>query len=147
MEDKTMGTGLHKIFFSQCQKIWRPHNWTQVWLWTQGRVVWRSLYQNQMMGQGLGLQRRGPMGMGRDGSTPKPLPKHLGHETGHLCGCSSPSGCGPACLHWVLVNSMVQGLSSKASAQALEDLFPGLIPVAMSVRICNISALPYPGGN
>ena len=41
---------------------------------------------------------------------------------------------------------MVQGLSSKASAQALEDLFPGLIPVAMSVRIHNISGLLHLGG-
>ena len=83
--------------------------------------------------------------MGRDGFTQKPLPKHLGHETSHLCGGCPSCGHGPVCLHLVLVDSMVQGLSSKALAQALEDLFPGLIPMAISVRICNISALWHLG--
>ena len=53
-------------------------------------------------GSGDGTGRRGAMGMGRDGSTEegtqKPLPKHLGHETGCLCGGSPPCEQGPACL-------------------------------------------------
>ena len=99
-----------------------------------------------MMGQGMGLVKEWGLGMGRDGSTQKPLPKHLGHETGHLCGGSPSCGCGPTCLHLVLVEYMVQGLSFEASAQALEDLFPCLLPMAMSVRIHNISALLCLGG-
>ena len=77
------------------------------------------------MGQGIGLVEEGVLGMNRDSSTQKPLPKHLGHETGHLCGVSPSCEHGPAYPHLVLVDSMVQGLSSKGSAQALEDLFPG----------------------
>ena len=88
-------------------------------------------------GDGTG-GRGGVLSMGRDGSMQKPFPKYLGHETGHLCHGSPSCGHGPACLHLVLVDSMVQGLSSEASAQALEDLFPGCFPVTMSIKICNI---------
>ena len=60
-----MGTGwIMLIFFIQCQKILRPHNWTQVWLWTQGRVARRSLYWNWMMGHGMGLVEEGGYGHG-----------------------------------------------------------------------------------
>ena len=41
------------------------HNQTQVWLWTQGRAVQRSLYQNKMMDQGMGLVEKGGLGHGQ----------------------------------------------------------------------------------
>ena len=43
----------------------------------------------------------GSMGMGREGSggIQRPLPKHLGHETGSLCRSSPPCEWQPVDLH------------------------------------------------
>ena len=54
-------------------------------------------------GRGRTIGGEGSMGMGRggsiDGGIQKPLPKHLGHETGCLCRGSSPCEWGLVDLH------------------------------------------------
>ena len=80
---------------------------------------------------GLLIEKKGSMGMGREGSIAggiwKPPPKHLGHKTGCLCGCFPPCEWGPVDLHWVLTDSMLQG--------PLPKLVPKLVKVYPLVSV------------
>ena len=102
------------------------------------------------------------IGVGVGGAQGRPLPKHLGHETGHLMGDSVHCDQGLGVLLQVCTDSRLQGLLSVSEVQGLlsvsevmtslpkacEGLFTGLCSfcVAMSIKNLNISALLHLGG-